>query len=144
LSGHHVRDTEARFYASRTWVDRHGLPREPAELAGPALLGFDDTERYAAYLRTIGIPMDNDAFRLISENSVVIWEMVRRGLGVAAMLREVADRTPGIVQLLPQSPPIVVPVWLVTHRELYTSRRIRVVHDILREELAGPPAPPPA
>ncbi len=61
--------------------------------------------------------------------------MVRRGMGVAAMLREVADRTPDIVNLLPDLPPIAVPVWLVTHRELHTSRRIRVVHDILREEL---------
>jgi DNA-binding transcriptional LysR family regulator len=135
LTGHHLGDTEARFYASRDWVTRNGLPRTPSDLAGPALLGIDDTEIYVGYLRAIGIPMAADAFRLVSENSVVIWEMVRRGLGVAAMLREIAERTPGIVQLLPDLQLITVPVWLVTHRELNTSRRIRVVHDILREEL---------
>ncbi|MFB3111130.1 MAG: LysR family transcriptional regulator, partial [Gemmatimonadales bacterium] len=28
-----------------------------------------------------------------------------------------------------------VPVWLVTHRELHTSRRIRLVFDVLAETL---------
>ena len=30
------------------------------------------------------------------------------------------------------------PVWLVAHRELNTSRRIRIVYDLLAEELAKP------
>jgi hypothetical protein len=30
-----------------------------------------------------------------------------------------------------------VPMWLVTHRELRTSRRIRVVFDLLVEGLGG-------
>jgi hypothetical protein len=33
-------------------------------------------------------------------------------------------------------PVIPVPVWLVSHRELHTSRRIRIVFDLLAEELA--------
>jgi hypothetical protein len=32
-----------------------------------------------------------------------------------------------------------VPVWLATHRELHTSRRIRVVFDLLAEELGRSP-----
>jgi hypothetical protein len=32
--------------------------------------------------------------------------------------------------------PIVFPTWLVTHRELHTSRRIRLVYDMLAEFLA--------
>lgn len=144
LVGRHLRDTEAHFYAARSWVDRHGQPRSPADLAGPGLLGFDDGERYAAYLQAIGIPMPPAAFRLLSESSVAIWEMVRHGLGVAAMLHEVASRTPGVVRLLPDLPPIRVPVWLVAHRELHASRRLRVVHDILADALTRPverPAP---
>lgn len=135
LIGRHLRDTEAHFYAARAWIDRHGLPQAPADLAGPGLLGFDDGERYAAHLQGIGIPMSPEAFRVLSENTVAIWEMVRRGLGIAAMLREVAAHTPEVVRLLPDLPPIRVPIWLVTHRELYASRRLRVVHDILAEEL---------
>jgi DNA-binding transcriptional LysR family regulator len=52
------------------------------------------------------------------------------------MLREVAERTPGVMNLLPDMAPIPVPIWLVTHQELQSSPRIRVVHRLLAEELA--------
>lgn len=136
LVGQHVRDTEACFYASQDWVARNGEPEEPADLATPDLIGFDDTARFSAYLRGIGIPVEAIDFRLVSDSSLVVWEMVKRGMGVAAMLREVAERTPGLVRLLPEMAPIPVPIWLVTHEELQSAPRIRLVQRILAEELA--------
>ena len=32
----------------------------------------------------------------------------------------------------------MIPIWLVTHRELRTSRRIRIVFDVLAETLKLP------
>jgi len=72
-----------------------------------------------------------------TDSHVVGWEMLRRGLGIGGMLREVAAATPGVQQVLPELPPIPVPYWLCTHRELCTSRRIRVTFDLLAEALAG-------
>jgi DNA-binding transcriptional LysR family regulator len=80
--------------------------------------------------------MDAADFRLMSDSGVTVWEMVNRGLGVAAMLREVADRTPGVRRLVPGMAPIPVPIWLVTHRDLQSSPRIRLVQSILAEELS--------
>lgn len=136
LIGQHVRDTEAHFYASPDWVRRNGLPSAPEQLACATMIGMHDVARFAGYLRDIGIPMQIADFRLVSDSSVVIWEMVRRGMGVAPMLREVADRTPGMIRLLLDMPPIVVPIWLVTHEELHLSPRIRLVQRILAEGLA--------
>ena len=62
---------------------------------------------------------------------------MRRGLGIGGMIREVADATPGVEQVLPSLPPIPVPYWLCTHRELYTNRRIRVAFDLLAASLSG-------
>lgn len=136
LIGQHIRDTEACFYASEDWIARNGLPKGPADLAKVGLIGFDDTARFSGYLREAGIPIEADDFRLVSDSAVAVWEMVKRGMGVAAMLREVAARTPGVRNLLPEMPPIPVPIWLVTHQELQSSPRIRLVQRILAEELA--------
>lgn len=133
LVGQHVGDTEAGFYASANWVAEHGLPANRADLAKAGLIGFDDTARLSGFLREIGIPIEAGDFRLVSDSSVVVWEMVKRGMGVAAMLREVAERTPGVVKLLSDQPPVPVPIWLVTHRELQSSPRIRLVLRILAE-----------
>ena len=135
LVGQHIRDTEARFYASEDWVVRNGLPEDVADLAHSGLIGLED-KRFPGFLRDIGIPMDVADFRILSDSSVAIWEMVKRGMGVAPMLREIAERTPGVVNLLPDMAPIRVPVWLVTHQELQSSPRVRLVQTILAEELA--------
>ena len=135
LVGRHICDTEAGFFASEDWVARNGLPERPADLANAGLMGFEDP-RFSSFLREIGIPIDKADFRIVSESAVVIWEMVKRGMGVAVMLREVAERTPGVVNLLPEMAPIPVPIWLVTHQELQSSPRIRLVQAIVAEELA--------
>ncbi len=134
LVGKLVRESTANFYASQSWLSRNERPKSMADIA-QYLIGFEDTERFAQFMRGIGIPATEDGFRLVSENSVVVWEMVKRGLGISAMMREIAERTTGIVELFPETEAAKVPVWLVTHRELRTSRRIRVVYDILAEEL---------
>ncbi len=135
LVGRHIRDFDAGFYASEDWVDRNGLPKGPADLANANLMGFEDPQ-FCSFLREIGVPIATEDLRIVSETSVVIWEMVKRGMGVTVMMREVAERTPGVVNLLPDMAPIPVPIWLVTHQELQSSPRIRLVQEIMAEELA--------
>ena len=47
--------------------------------------------------------------------------------------------TPGMVPLLPMLRPPPLEVWLTTHRELFTSRRIRAIYDRLAEGLTELP-----
>lgn len=136
LIGRLVRQSTAHFYASPSWISRNGHPRSVEDIEPHDLIGFDETERFAEFMRGIGVRATGDGFRLVSENSVVVWEMVKRGLGIGAMMREIARRTDGVVELFPDTEAARVPVWLVTHRELRTSRRIRLVYEMLAEELA--------
>lgn len=136
LIGKMVHESEARFYASPSWIARHGQPARVEEIAPHDLIGYEETERFVEFMRGIGVRAAEEGFRLVSENSVVVWEMVKRGLGIGLMSSEIARRTEGVVELFPGSEPARFPVWLVTHRELRTSRRIRLVYEILAEELA--------
>jgi DNA-binding transcriptional LysR family regulator len=135
LIGRLVCEMTAHLYASQDWITANGRPSTPSDLADTDVVGFEPVDRYAEQLRAIGIPIAAERFPIVSENAAVLWEMVRRGLGVSMMLREIADRTPGLVRLLPDLPGVKVPVWLVTHRELRTSARVRLVFDTLAEEL---------
>ena len=64
------------------------------------------------------------------------WEYAKQGFGIAPMSQVVGDATPGIERVLPDMEPIKFPIWLTTHRELHTSRRIRLVFDLLAEFLS--------
>jgi DNA-binding transcriptional LysR family regulator len=138
-----IREAEAGFYAAESWLRQHGTPRELTDLAGADFVGFDREGRFICHLQGMGLPVTEANFPLMTENSVAAWEMVRAGLGVGVMMTDIAGRMDGLVRLLPDLPPIRFPVWLVTHRELKTSIRIRIVYDILAEELgrSGAAAP---
>ncbi|MFS8066186.1 MAG: hypothetical protein ACMG6S_07420, partial [Byssovorax sp.] len=84
-------------------------------------------------------------FPIHIDNHMVLWELVKNGLGIGAIIEEVGDAEPLVERVLPALPPIPVPAWLVSHREVHTSRRVRMVFDLIVEHL-GPSsrAPEPA
>ena len=130
-----LRELSIRLYASTDYLDRLGRPGSLGDLAEADFIGFDRSDRLLTRLNQMGLPLEKDNFRLTSENGAVAWEMVKHGLGIGVMAEDVADQTPGVECVLPDLDPIPVPVWLVTHRELHTSRRIRLVFDVLAETL---------
>ncbi|MCP5075933.1 MAG: LysR family transcriptional regulator [Rhodobacteraceae bacterium] len=128
-----LREDTAHFYASEEYLNKNGCPETTGDLASHDFVRFGDIDRILEYLDAIGISLTRKNFCVGSDSGVVSWQMVRQGLGITVMSDEVALQTPGIVQLLPFMKPIQFPIWLVTHRELHTSRRIRLVFDVLAE-----------
>ncbi len=135
LIARHVSDATAHFYASKNYLDRHGRPESFDGLGGHTFIGFGDNDRMIERLNAFGLSLTRANFRVGSESGVVAWEMARQGLGIIVMSDEVAADAPGIERILPEMEPFVFPVWLTTHRELHSSRRIRLVFDLLDDFL---------
>lgn len=135
LIARHIREATAYFYASEDWVKTHGHPRSAEDAAQLPFVGSDRQGRYLGYLRMHGLPVNESNFSCYVDHTVAHWALVQKGLGIGAMMEEIARDTPGVVRVLDDLPPIRFPVWLVTHRELRTSRRIRVVFEALAEGL---------
>ena len=132
-----VREAEAHFYASESWVKAHGHPRRADEAAQLPFVGSDRSGQFLAFLRHHGLPLGEANFSCYADHSMTQWALVRHGLGIGAMMDRIARDTPGIVRVLDDVPPVRFPIWLVTHRELRTSRRIRVVFEALAQGLAS-------
>jgi len=130
-----LRETSVHLYASSDYLDQHGRPTSPSDLSEAVFIGFDQSDRLLTRLNEIGLTLTKKNFKLISESGAVAWELVKQGLGIGLMVKEVGDRTAGVECVLPDLDPITVPIWLVTHRELHTSRRIRLVFDLLAASL---------
>jgi DNA-binding transcriptional LysR family regulator len=130
-----IREAAAHFYASEDWVKAHGHPRSAEEAAHLPFVGADRSGQFLGYLRQHSLPLSEANFSCYADHSVAHWALVRQGMGIGAMMDEIALDTPGIVRVLDDVPPVRFPVWLVTHRELRTSRRIRVVFEALAQGL---------
>ena len=74
--------------------------------------------------------------RFANSPEEAVIELTRQGLGIGIMTRDTAALFPDLEQVLPELDPVPVPIWLATHRELHTSRRIRLVFDLLADALA--------
>lgn len=129
-------DTAARIYGVPAYLDKIGTPRSGGALARAEFVGaLDGNDAFIAELRKRGVPVGPANFALMTQSGLTAWEWIRRGLCVGAMVESVAQYAPDVVVAVPELPAIPVGTWLVTHRELRTSARIRLVFDALADAL---------
>ena len=138
LIARRLRDQTAHLYAATSYLSLLGEPRAAMDLADATFIGFDNDsdERYLKGLRAKGLPVMPGHFRLRTDNHLVQWEMVKRGLGIGVMASLVGESEPAVARAAPWIEPFTFPVWLVAHRELRTSPRVRLVFDLLAEEIS--------
>ena len=131
-----VRSIEVFLYAASDYLDRKGRPESLQDLGDMDFIGFENPNRMIAYLQALGIPVVRDNMKLISNSGIACWEMAKNGLGITLMTRDLAEQTSDMERLFPDQVRVQVPTWLTTHRELRTSRRIRLVFDVLADALS--------
>jgi DNA-binding transcriptional LysR family regulator len=131
-----IKDVPARLYASKDYLKQIGMPKSAADLERADFIDFDDTGMLLNGLNALGLNLTRSNFPIRTKNHIVQWKMVKQGLGIGIFPEDIGDAEPLVQQALPELEPIVFPIWLTTHRELNTSRRVRLVFDLLATELA--------
>jgi DNA-binding transcriptional LysR family regulator len=132
-----VGEITASFYASKSYQEMHGCPQTVADLSQHHFVGFGDRDRMVQYLQAMGLPISKEQFHVTSKSGIVAWKLVCEGLGISMMSDQVAISYPEVERLSLPIEPLRIPIWLTTHRELHTSRKIRLVFDRLAEYLAS-------
>jgi DNA-binding transcriptional LysR family regulator len=131
-----IRDMPARLYAAPSYLERIGNPRLPYDLRNADFISIDRSGVFLKGLNALGLNLTEKNFPIFTESWMVMWEMVKQGLGIGVLDGTIGDAEPLVRRALPDFEPLMVPVWLVAHREVNTSRRIRIVFDLLAEELS--------
>jgi DNA-binding transcriptional LysR family regulator len=131
LIARRIGTVEIGAYAHEDYLRRRGVPRTPAELPQHELIGFDHDDLIIRSFRALGLAIERDAFRIRSDDHLVLWQSLRAGLGIGFCATWLADPEPGIRRVLPQLAIPALPVWLTVHREIRSSARIRIVYDFL-------------
>lgn len=129
-----VCDLTSRLYGAPAYLEALGWPQTRADLSQADFIGFDDNGAYRTYLNTLGFDLSPHNFAVRTQSHVVQWGLARSGAGLVTMLDMIGDADPDLRRVLPDFE-IARTMWLVTHRELKTSRRIRRVFDFLHREL---------
>ncbi|WP_112322341.1 LysR family transcriptional regulator [Oceanibium sediminis] len=135
LIGRMLCEDHGAFFATPDYIARSGPFETPADLARAELVGLARNHMLIEGLNARGIPVTADNFPVQTGSHLVHWNMVCAGLGVGIVPDWLGDAEPRVARALPGSPPIAYPVWLIAHREVNTSRRVRLVFDLLAAEI---------
>ena len=142
LIAHKIRVTTAHFYAAPSYSERMGPLETSEDLARVEVLGFESGENMVEQMKNhLNLTLRNDQFPVVTNNHLVQWELCKQGAGVCLMMDEVAELDATVQKVFPELPSISVPIWVVCHRELRTSRRLRLVFDWIVEGLTNSEGP---
>lgn len=127
----------AHLYAAERYLDEAGALDTPEALSAADFVGFAANEAFLAGLNAKGLTLTARSFPVLCGSHLAQWELVKQGLGVGVMVDRVGDAEPLVRRAAPWLRGFRFELWLVAHRELNTSRRIRLVFDRLAEELSA-------
>ena len=123
------------IYASKRLINEVGLPSNFDDLRDKHFVGIENTKGLIENLTAQGLFLEIDQFRTIAASGNCMLQLIREGLGFGFLPMNIDELFDDLVKVLPQQFNPLIPVWLVTHRELRTSQRIRTVFDMLANEL---------
>lgn len=128
-----IADTTAGFYATPD----HPMLDSPQAWAAAQLIVPGDAAPFLDTLTAAGLPVTRAAVAFECSSYLAMWEMVRQGAGVGVLDVRLGDVEPGVRKVADLDIPF--PIWLVAHRDILTSARLRLVFDFLAKELKSPP-----
>ncbi len=131
-----IREVGAQLYATPEYLNSVGNPKTPYDLREASFIDIATDDSYQQAMKAWGFDLTKDNFPLQTGSFPAMWAMVRAGLGIGVLDSHIGDNDPLVTRALPNHPSLNFPTWLVAHREVTTSRRIRLVFDILAEGIA--------
>jgi len=124
------------MYASRSYLERHGRPRDLDELQTHGLVYFVDAmlQVEALDLPRRVVPRMRDG--VTSTNVLVQVEATRAGAGIGMLPCFVADRHADLERLLPETMTERLPYWMVVRADSMRIPAVVALADALREQTA--------
>jgi DNA-binding transcriptional LysR family regulator len=125
------------LYCHRRYFKGHAVPRRLEDLRQHVLIGYDRDQAYARLLERMGVPFTRDMFAFRSDSDLAQLAALRAGFGIGASQLGIARRDKNLVPVLHSELIYPMEVWLAMHRDLRSSRRIRLMFDHLVTQLSA-------
>lgn len=136
LVGRQLCTDDWALYCSRSYAERHGVPRTRAALKKHAFIGGGGGNlwiHYQGWLQSLGL---EEQVAMHHATSGGLLSGVRSGFGIAVLPCIVADGDPDLVRCIPPRANHDRMLWLFTHERVRHTPRVRTVIDFLYEKLS--------
>lgn len=134
-----VNDMSIGVYMHRELARRDGVPKSPDALLAHRVIGMDRSDLIIGSMTRLGFKAQRNDFTIRTDHQIAYVELVKSGAAIGFIAQFIAKTCPELIRILPEIRIPSLPLWLASHRELRTSRRIRRTMDYLYEALRALP-----
>ena len=125
------------LFATGRWLETHAANMGMGDLLrGQHLIGYDRSRFLLDALAATGVQAERRDFGFRSDSTLAQLAALRAGLGVGVWQLPLAARDPALERVLPNVRG-ELEVWVLSHRDLLGSRRVRACMDALSHDLAA-------
>lgn len=119
------------LYADKTYAKARKLKPGLTDLSNAEIITWTKEYQHVRGGAWFAEHAPSAAIALTSDSSRVHYAACKAGLGIAILPSKLADREPGLVCLLPPERVLAVELWVVVHRDLIRTARVRAVMGFL-------------
>ncbi|MGJ8692736.1 MAG: LysR family transcriptional regulator [Thalassotalea sp.] len=131
-----VGDEVIWMYATEKYLDTQPKISNFSELTDVQIIGFDRSSSVTDILNQQGWNLSKQNFSIITSFQLLQLELAKEDQGLIFFPEQMGDVEPKLIRAYENMGPIMtLPVWLVCHKELRTSLRVRRVFDFISTEL---------
>lgn len=129
LFGRKIGVAHMGLFASKTYIQNHGRPVRLEDRRGHTFVGYDHLPSYADRVVS-DLPISRAMFDIRSDSDLAQIALIHAGLGIGVCQSALARRM-DLVPVLPGALDFPMETWVVTHEDLKSVRRVRIVFDAL-------------
>ena len=125
-----------RLCASKSYVERHGMPQSLSDFDQHFFVGHDDASFRAPYNLWLNQHVARDRIVFRSTELAAMEHAVLQGIGIGFVSDWNLRRQSDVVEVFAQQDEWSVDTWLVTHVDLHRSPKVQALLTHLKEEAA--------
>jgi DNA-binding transcriptional LysR family regulator len=131
-------EVQLGLHVHPSYAKAHGVPRSVEELREHPLIGFDrqPSVRRVPELAKMGVELSRDLFAFRCDDDVAQYAALRAGFGIGVCQVGLARRDQ-LLPVLPNAFRFALGVWVVMHKDLRSTRRMRLMFDHLTAALTA-------
>lgn len=134
LIARRIGEVELGLHAHADYLRQHGTPATAEELAGHALIGFDQETPFLRSARKLLPIWSRDAFSFRCDSDLAQLALIRAGCGIGVCQSALAGRGDApLVRVLGGQFAFRLETWVTMHEDLRGSPRCKAVFDALVE-----------
>jgi len=124
-------------YASRTYIERHGRPDGPEDIAHHCVVQFGGTIANHAVAEWLRMVAPHATIGACSESFPGLVLAVKSGAGLAPLSTVLGDAERELVRVIDSVPELATHYFLLMHPDMQHTPRVRAFYDFVESEIKG-------